>query len=145
MPQLDRFGLPIPPTNGESAHARARRKAEARWLGVQLLHLMFRSLANNLGNAEAARLFVECSKLARRRQRGSANPARDDFLLQVYEAEVKLVGSNSEALGQLPRKIGERLYQEQLRGSAARPITYGNSTDAIAKQIRQLIKEREKK
>jgi hypothetical protein len=146
MADRNRFGLPVSPADHETAQARAYRKAETRWHGELALNELFSRLANNLGKAEAARLFEDCiTRFVGDRKRSSSNPARDDFFLQAYEAGVRSAGSDEKALAEVPRKTAKRLYRlQQEEMSHVCPGAYGNSVEAIEKQIRRLLKEQAK-
>jgi hypothetical protein len=131
--ERDQFGLLIiPPTLlGESTEEKRARIATVEGLARDL----FNTAVTHLGRDEARRLFTDVAK--ERWVKGKQpNHDRNRRLLQMYDAAVR--ESSPPDIKSIPGTLGKKLHAEDRDFQHSQP-------PSIAKQIRVLVKERDRR
>ena len=129
--------LPQVNVSMETAKTRLFREAKARQTAELILGQLFSWLKTNVGVEDAWRNFNSWTERARPQSlvghRGPSHHQHQRYLLGVYDQLAEIANGKT---GPLPRLIATNLHDKK-------PGEYGNSVDAIAKNIRRLLKERE--
>ncbi len=97
-----------------------------------LVRKTFAAAVFHLGEKEALRVWAQVAKKRRAGKKGSRRPERDEILLSVYDT---LLAMDLEDASRLLGSIGKRAHH-------ANPGQFGQSADAIGRQLRRLIKKR---
>jgi hypothetical protein len=102
---------------------------------VETMNRLFEAAVNHLGEDEAHQLWQQVGSRKRGRPSRPSKPKDDAFLLDLYDAVVRQVGSRPDA----PRKIAVYCYESEKKRFGHR-----GGADTIEKHLRRLLKERTK-
>jgi hypothetical protein len=121
----DIFGLRLPSILGKAGESKAETAQRIATVEKGVM-AAFKSTVGHLGEDEARLLFARVMRRSKRGPGKSLAPNRDARLLEEYDAAIQ----KGEKVPALARRL-------RVQG-----ITLGNTEDAIATQIRKLVKER---
>jgi hypothetical protein len=133
----DRFGIPKKPIEKEASSQLQWREATTKFKAEMVLAEIFINLRLSLGESSARKLFDPYKTLQLLRKRGShgeRDSSKNEILLRLYDR----LAENSPRICGVPRMMAVALHRDQ-------PGLYGNSAEAIEKQIRRLVKARTNK
>jgi hypothetical protein len=131
-PSILQLRLSLPSLVGDSPDQSEKRHSDAE----QAMNQLFRYAVALFGESEARRMWTGTAKNRRGAPKGSRDPGRDRSLLELYDRGIRGCATKA-ARARLPGQIGKSLYAEA-------PARYGNSPEAISKQVRRLVHERHK-
>jgi hypothetical protein len=117
---------------GEGGEQRAKRIAKVR----KVTRRFFKAVVRELGEDEARKLFRALGVRPKGRPERSMSLGRHRAnveLMRIYEEEVYICAD--EKSESIPRKLAQRLNDE-------RRHEFGNSAEAIERQIRRLLAKR---
>ena len=140
FPTVDEFGLPSITLLAKACESQGEREKRHRKARVFALRA-YQAVVHQLGVDEARKLFQSIASDPKRRGRksGSTNPQRDAELLARYDAAAQKLMANEDRKA-LPRRVAEILADESREQGT--PFSFGNSLDAIEKQLRRLLLRR---
>jgi hypothetical protein len=140
FPTVDEFGLPSITLLAKACESQDEREKRHRKARVFAFHA-YQAVVRQLGGDDARKLFHSIASDPKRKGRksGSTNPQRDAELLARYDAATQEALTNEDRKA-VPRRVAESLAKESREQGTS--FWFGNSPDAIEKQLRRLLLRR---